>query len=427
MEIGNNRFGTFSHNITIYNNYTIWIDVPDMPKEESIYWYTADKSVIDCEWLEGWDGDRAGLIIKPQAPGRDLLVIYSDKSYDKVLIDVTVVDKPTDRVEYSAEEIYEKCGPSTVEITASDGFNESLGSGFFVDNGVIVTNYHVIKGADKIAVRTADGKQFEIKSILGYDQNLDIAVLGLDRENDYLTISQGKVAVGQDAYTLGSPLGLTGTMSKGMISTASRDMGNGVDYIQIDAPISPGNSGGPLVNIYGEVIGINTMYMVNGQNLNFAINIKELQKININHPISVTDYHKQYIQRIIDEIKANLIYEDPVKSQSAKECQDIPSGAGVAGTLKSTERSDVYYFEMTGEGSFDAIIVYEDSTDIQNVDFIILDADYEYKVAEQSLDRIAILKTGLSEGGYFLFVIHKDENYSGADTEYTFYTERTYD
>lgn len=193
--------------------------------------------------------------------------------------------------ELTAEEVYEKCSKATVEIIAEiAGDKYNLGSGFFLDNGKVVTNFHVIGGADRIQVITNDGTAHEVEQVLGYDQNIDLAILGINTQNEALIENEEGITVGEAVYILGSPLGLTGTFADGMVSSASRKIEN-VDYIQVTAPMSPGNSGGPLLNIYGEVMGINTWQYADGQNLNFSINIDEVDNIKTDSPLSVAEFY----------------------------------------------------------------------------------------------------------------------------------------
>ena len=139
-----------------------------------------------------------------------------------------------------------------------------LGSGFIIDqSGIIVTNNHVIEGADEITVIMAD--QHEFKAVLlGRDPKADLAVLKIDPGTTELTAvkwgDSDSIRVGDWSIAIGNPLGLGGTVTAGIISAISRDIGNGpyVKFLQTDASINRGNSGGPLFNINGEVIGINS-------------------------------------------------------------------------------------------------------------------------------------------------------------------------
>ena len=139
-----------------------------------------------------------------------------------------------------------------------------LGSGFIIsEDGIVVTNNHVIEGADEITVILNDETEFTAE-LLGRDPKADIAVLKIDPKNKKLTYvgwgDSDKMRVGDWSIAIGNPLGLGGTVTAGIISAISRDLGSGpyVKFLQTDASINRGNSGGPLFNINGEVIGINT-------------------------------------------------------------------------------------------------------------------------------------------------------------------------
>ncbi len=141
---------------------------------------------------------------------------------------------------------------------------QSLGSGFIIDaSGIVVTNNHVIENADKISVILANDEVFEAE-LIGRDQKTDIAVLIIDPGSSTLTaVSFGdsdKLRVGDWVMAIGNPFGLGGTVTAGIVSARGRDIGSGPydDFIQTDASINRGNSGGPLFNLDGEVIGINT-------------------------------------------------------------------------------------------------------------------------------------------------------------------------
>jgi serine protease Do len=140
----------------------------------------------------------------------------------------------------------------------------SLGSGFIIDEaGIVVTNFHVIENAEEITVTLADETSFTAK-VLGQDQKTDIAVLKIDPGESVLTAvpfgDSDSLRVGDWVLAIGNPFGLGGTVTAGIVSARGRDIGNGPydDFIQTDASINRGNSGGPLFNTEGEVIGINT-------------------------------------------------------------------------------------------------------------------------------------------------------------------------
>jgi hypothetical protein len=166
--------------------------------------------------------------------------------------------------------------PSVVIVFAYDNKGDflQLGSGFFISqNGDIITNYHVIQGASSAEIKTADEKTYPITYIVAGDEQNDIIRLSVNIPSQYvypLSLSKTIPEVGERIIVYGSPLGLENTVSDGIVS-AIRDVPDFGKVIQITAPISPGSSGSPVLNMQGEVIGIASFQMVEGQNLNFAI------------------------------------------------------------------------------------------------------------------------------------------------------------
>ncbi|MDZ7665313.1 MAG: DegQ family serine endoprotease [Desulfotignum sp.] len=152
---------------------------------------------------------------------------------------------------------------------------QSLGSGFIIsEDGYIVTNHHVIKGADQIKVIFHDKTEHDAE-IVGTDPMTDLALIKVDAKNlTPLTFGKSSAAnIGSWVVAIGSPFGLEQTVTAGIISAKGRIIGSGPydDFIQTDASINPGNSGGPLLNLDGEVIGINTAIVRSGQGIGFAI------------------------------------------------------------------------------------------------------------------------------------------------------------
>jgi len=160
----------------------------------------------------------------------------------------------------------------------------SGGSGVIVDKeGYVLTNNHVVEGADKVKVRLNDGREFTA-TLKGQDKRTDLAVLHINSK-DLPVAALGdsdKLEVGEWAIAIGSPFGLEHTVTVGVISAKGRSgLGTGTyeDFVQTDASINPGNSGGPLINIDGEVIGINAMIIQPGTGIGFAIPINMAKQI----------------------------------------------------------------------------------------------------------------------------------------------------
>jgi len=165
----------------------------------------------------------------------------------------------------------------------------SAGSGFFISgDGEIVTNYHVIDHADNIVIELDDGTQFECE-VIGRDEATDLAVIRVqkpDRDFAYLALGESEaVRVGEWVMAVGNPLNMDHTVTVGVVSAKGRVLGlsregtSFENYIQTDAAINLGNSGGPLVNIRGEVVAINTAINARGQNLGFAVPVNTLRQI----------------------------------------------------------------------------------------------------------------------------------------------------
>lgn len=153
----------------------------------------------------------------------------------------------------------------------------SIGSGFVVDaNGMIVTNYHVIEGAQALQVRMKDGEIYDRVDVVDFDTRRDLAVLKIRAFKTLPVVrlgDSGRLEVGEDVVAIGNPKGLEHTVSAGMISAFRQ--AEGYRLLQISVPISPGSSGGPLFNMAGEVVGVTSAGIIaeGAQNLNFAVPI----------------------------------------------------------------------------------------------------------------------------------------------------------
>ena len=196
---------------------------------------------------------------------------------------------------YTATELYELYKNSVGEIITYDksGSELALGTGFvYTDDGRIITNYHVIEYAYSAAI-TINGTRYQIQQVLAYDKDIDLAVLKVSAQNlSPVKLCDLSHSVGEVVYALGSSKGLTATFSDGIITYADRYL-DGVRYTQHDAPISSGNSGGPLINKYGEVIGINTWTVRESQNLNFAICTSELDNLRYSSPLTMAQFYEK--------------------------------------------------------------------------------------------------------------------------------------
>jgi S1-C subfamily serine protease len=191
--------------------------------------------------------------------------------------------RPGDGKERTAAQIFADFAPAVVTISVKTAIGEGGGTGFIIDgSGTIGTNYHVIDDATEIKVKLMDGTLAEEVEILAENEAQDLALLRIKTPKQLVAVTLGdseKVTVGERAVSIGNPLGLEHTLTDGLIS--ARRMLHGKRMLQMSTPVSPGNSGGPLFNLRGEVIGVSTGvyhgHSMLAQNLNLAMPINDLR------------------------------------------------------------------------------------------------------------------------------------------------------
>jgi tetratricopeptide (TPR) repeat protein len=182
-------------------------------------------------------------------------------------------------------ELVRRVKPSVVAIATYDSQGEALmtGSGFFLRPGQVVTNLHVIRGAQRTEIKTLDGKGrvFAVAGVLAVDEEGDLALLSVDMPVDRARSSELARVLpdeGEQIVVIGNPLKLEGSVTDGIVS-AVREVPNVGKIIQITAPISHGNSGSPVFNMKGEVVGVVTVKVTNGQNINLAIAAARVEQL----------------------------------------------------------------------------------------------------------------------------------------------------
>lgn len=181
---------------------------------------------------------------------------------------------------HSLHDVIEDTKEATVTIYTFDeyGSPSGEGSGFFIDKkGTCLTNYHVLDGATKAILKTSDGTEFEIDSVLVSNKKKDIIKFNIKNPDNknfaYLHFTNSDLKQGDKVYNVSSPVGLEQTVSDGIISALRNDSHG--DIVQITAPISPGSSGSAIVNEKGEVIAVATFLHKGGQNLNFGVRMSD--------------------------------------------------------------------------------------------------------------------------------------------------------
>lgn len=188
-------------------------------------------------------------------------------------------------------ELVKRIKPSAVAIETFDLRGEKLsrGSGFFIDVDRVVTNRHVIDNAYRAEVHSSDGSVYPVKAVLAVDAEGDIALLSVEAPPDKvrpLSLDRTSPQEGESVVVIGNPFGFEGSVTNGIVS-AVRDIPTFGRIIQITAPISPGSSGSPVVNMQGQVIGVATLQITGGQSVNFAIPSERISQLQVTAPMSL--------------------------------------------------------------------------------------------------------------------------------------------
>ena len=217
--------------------------------------------------------------------------------------------------------------------TPQERQSSALGSGFIIDeNGIVITNNHVIQSADDIIVRVDGDKEFKAE-VIGADPLSDIAVLKLDTKEKFKPVKFGdsdKARIGDWVIAIGNPFGLGGTVTSGIISARNRSIGltRYEDYIQTDASINQGNSGGPLFNMDGDVIGINTAILGRSGSIGIGFSIpSNSAKIVIDQLIEFGETKRGWL---------GVRIQDVTKEIAEVEQLDKPRGALVASVAENS-------------------------------------------------------------------------------------------
>lgn len=250
-------------------------------------------------------------------------------------------------------------GPNSPYRGGAPRERQSLGSGFIVStDGYVLTNYHVVKGADEITVRLSDRRELKAK-LVGADKRSDIAVLKINAKNlPVVTIGHSdKLKPGQWVFAIGSPFGFDYTVTAGIVSAVGRNLPDEsyVPFIQTDVAINPGNSGGPLFNMDGEVVGINSqIYTRSGGFMGVSFSIPIDVAMNVVHQLKEKGYvSRGWLGVLIQEVNKDLAESFGLKT---------PHGALVAQVLPNSPSA------KAGVKVGDIIVDYDDQKVIMSSD-----------------------------------------------------------
>ncbi len=217
--------------------------------------------------------------------GDTCVVTLTPKKDKNTTLTVTVGDESTTVRLYMrkeqvrpAEEIYTYLKDAMVEIECVDSIGQVyIGSGFFVGNGLVLTNEHVVDSASEITIRDYYGKNYAVKEIPAIDKDNDLILFKVTGKNKG-ALSLAKEAIGGERiYNMGSPAGITGSFVTGLVANEGYDI-DGTRYIQFSMPTGIGSGGGPIVNAKGQVLGVMTLVVSSAQNITMAVDFTEIGK-----------------------------------------------------------------------------------------------------------------------------------------------------
>jgi hypothetical protein len=303
---------------------------------------------------------------------------------------------------------------ATVYAKADDE-TVAFGSAFLIrSDGVLVTNRHVIEGADTLSVELESGEVYDTVYVLGDDPRRDLTVLQIPAL-DLPALNVGDdhaMEVGDPVYVLGNPLGLSHTFSDGLLSAKRTD--EGVVYLQITAPISQGSSGGPVLNAAGEVVGVATMMMEDGQNLNLAVPARYADGLlaMAGEPVAFTEVASDFtemlegkffttadvLELMPEEVRAKVEEMEPWERQVAAQLYAVASMYGEEGWAPIDESAGAYlgagdldaYETRFRSGTYRAVGVCDD--DCADLDLYLLDGDDEEIARDIELDALPVVE-----------------------------------
>lgn len=313
----------------------LWINGPgkleitlkDRTGADTLEVRASDNTAVDIE-VGAWDGDTCEVKLTPNRNAQ--IKLYVEAAGEKITVKVYLhVCR-----DLTSEQIYQYAHDAVVEIETYDREgNLYIGAGFFVGDGMVLTNHHVVEAAKSIKITDYNGKKYTLKKVLGYDEVKDLILFQVSKTNtSAFNIAKNAVG-GERIYSFGSPLCITGTFAQGMVANPHVEMYE-TDFVQLAMPSGIGSGGGPIIDEQGFVVGVMCRVVTSAQNMSFAVDYNEItafmERLTADDAISMKKFYRttrgktkeSNFHNIIEgtsEDSSSLIYTGMLEEKNSKE------------------------------------------------------------------------------------------------------------
>lgn len=269
-EAATGRLSVSTERLWLNGPGSLKVTIKDRAEDDSIRAWINYSGAADIEIGE-WDGDTCEVTLTPNKDQNARLFIEAVGEKQEIKLYMKL------RRNMSSEEIYQYAHDAVVEIETYDREdNLYIGAGFFVGDGLVLTNHHVVEAAKSIKITDYNGKTYKLKKVVGYDEVKDLILFQVYRTNKAAFDIAEDAVGGQRIYSFGSPLCITGTFAQGMVANPHVEMYE-TDFVQLAMPSGIGSGGGPIIDEEGRVVGVMCRVVTSAQNMSFAVDYNEIR------------------------------------------------------------------------------------------------------------------------------------------------------
>lgn len=329
------RLSTRTTDIWLNGKGTVSFTLADRQTDETIKVTPEDKSLVAVK-IGKWKKNKVNVAFTPRTDATTKVTVScGDES-------ITLTLHMKKQKAMTSEEVYSYLHDATVEIKTWDSKgNVYIGAGFFVGSGEVLTVHHVVSSASKITIKGYDGKEYKVKSVLGLSEKDDLILLKTGTGNKNALSTATEIKGGMRMYAFGSPAGVSGTFSTGIVSNPYIEMDGG-EFFQSTMPSGIGSGGGPMVNEYGQLLGVMSLTVKVAQNLNFGIRydvVKNfLNGITSSSAMTMKEFYKTTAGKVKDtndygifdntsDVVDNASFEDVFKELTSEEIYELAHDA----------------------------------------------------------------------------------------------------